>query len=115
MKKVVLIDDSKFARQRVKALLENLGCEIVAEGADGLEGIENYKKHTPDLIVTDLEMPNLDGLGMIKEIRKEDKTTKIIVISSVVNSQAVQELIKLQSIVLAKPIKDSELLQAIES
>ena len=111
MKKVVLVDDSKFARKRVKELLENLGCEIVGEGADG---IENYKKHSPNLIVTDLEMPNMDGLGMIKEIRKDDKTTKIIVISSIVNAQAVQELIKLQSTVLSKPVKDDELLQALK-
>jgi len=113
-KKVLIVDDSKFSRSNNRKIIEALGYEVIAEAVDGIDGIKKFKEFNPDLILTDIEMPNLDGIGMIKDIRSYNKDVKIIVISSVVNSQIIQEVIKLNASVVKKPIKESRLLNAIK-
>ena len=68
--KVLIVDDSKFARSTNKKLLMNLGYEVFIEAVDGVNGIAKCKESNPDLIITDIEMPNIDGIEMIKQIRE---------------------------------------------
>ena len=114
MKKVLIVDDSKFSREVNKKLLKKLEYNVVGEAIDGLDGMQKFKELSPDLIVTDLEMPNLDGISMIKEIRRYNSEIKIIVVSSIVNSQIIQEVLKLKASVIKKPIKEDRLLNAIK-
>ena len=114
LKTVLVVDDSKFSRKNSIMLLEKMEYEIIGEAVDGLDGLQKYKELQPDLVISDLEMPNLDGVGMIKEIKSYDSKAKIIVISSIVNSQVIQEVIKLQASVVQKPIKEHRLLNAIK-
>ncbi len=90
MEKVLIVDDSKFSRKNNRKILESLKYEVIAEAVDGLDGIAKFKEFSPDLILADIEMPNLDGIGMIKEIRTYDENIKIVVISSIVNSSQFQ-------------------------
>ena len=114
MKKVLVVDDSKFSRNVNIKLLKDLGYEVIGEAVDGLDGLEKFKELSPELIVTDLEMPNLDGLGMIKEIRSYNNDIEIVVVSSIVNTQTIQEIIRLKASVVRKPIKEKKLLNAIK-
>ena len=114
MKNVLIVDDSKFSRKRIREILEVLGYKVVAEAADGNEGIEMCKEYKPNLIVTDLEMPNMDGISMIKEIRSYNNNMTIVVASSLINAQIVSELVKLNVPIVKKPVKESRLLTAIE-
>ena len=114
MKKVLIVDDSKFSREVNKKLLKKLEYNVVGEAIDGVDGVQKFKKLSLDLIVTDLEMPNLDGISMIKEIRSYNSDIKIIVVSSIVNSQIIQEVVKLKASVIKKPIKEDRLLNAIK-
>jgi len=114
VRKVLVVDDSKFSRNVNIKLLVGLEYEIVGEAVDGLDGFEKFKELNPQLIVTDLEMPNLNGLDMIKEIRKYNKKVDIIVISSVVNSQTIQEVARLGASVIKKPVREIKLLNAIK-
>jgi len=112
--RVLLIDDSKFSRNNMKRFLSDDKYEIIGEAVDGLDGLEQYKSLQPDLIITDLEMPNLDGIGMIKEIRKIDSKAKIVIVTSVVNAQIIKEASRLQASVVTKPIKNDRLLNVIK-
>ena len=114
MKTVLIVDDSKFARTTTKKLLETLNYKVIGEAVDGLEGVSLYKDLKPDFLVTDLEMPNLSGIDMIKEIKSYNDDAKIIVISTVVNAQITQEAIKLSAIVIKKPIKEQKLVNALK-
>ena len=69
--KILLIEDSIDFLNKMKSFLEDMEYEVVT-AMDGLEGIEMIKKH-PDLvlIISDVNMPNLDGISMCKRIRKE--------------------------------------------
>ncbi len=114
MEKVLIVDDSKFAREAIKRLLVSLEYEIIGEAVDGLDGIEKCKELSPSLIVTDIEMPKLDGISMIKEIRSYNANIKIVVVSSMVNSQIIQEAVRLKASVVKKPIKEAQFLNALK-
>ena len=114
MKKVLIVDDSKFARANTKKFLESLGYDVVGEAVDGLDGIKKMLDLSPELIITDIEMPNLDGIGMLKKIRNHENDIKIVVVSSIVNSQMVHEVTSLGASVVKKPLKEQTLKHAIE-
>ncbi|HXH71613.1 MAG TPA: response regulator, partial [Mariprofundaceae bacterium] len=66
--RLMLVDDSIIARQVEKALLESLGFDVDT-AIDGLDALEKLKMHSYDIIVTDLEMPRLDGFGLVRQLR----------------------------------------------
>ncbi len=78
--RILVIDDEELIRETMHYTLEILNYEsITAE--NGEEGLELYKEKSPDLILVDIHMPKMDGIEFIKEIRKTDQETPIIVIS----------------------------------
>jgi len=80
MERILIIDDEQQIRSMLRLMLEREGYEIV-EAPDGIEGIKAYRQKPADLIITDLIMPNKDGIGMIIELHKEYPDVKIIAMS----------------------------------
>lgn len=73
MIRVVLIDDQTLVRQGVRSLLElSDEIEVVAEAADGEEGLAVIAQHKPQVVLLDLRMPRLDGIGTLKALAKTD-------------------------------------------
>lgn len=70
-KKILVVDDDKLIRESLAAMLRNQG-HVVVEAADGQEGIKVAEKERPDLVITDIRMPVLDGSEMIKQLRSQD-------------------------------------------
>ena len=81
---VVVVDDAPDYRQIVRALLAAISdvLTIVGEAADGAEGLEVILRERPDIVITDLVMPRLDGVELTRRIRQELPQTKIILMSS---------------------------------
>ena len=77
---ILIIDDEPQIRSMLKLMLERDGYEV-AEAPDGIEGIKIHRQNPADLIITDLIMPNKDGIGMIIELKKEFPDVKIIAMS----------------------------------
>lgn len=69
MKQVLTVDDSASVRQMVSFTLRNAGYGV-AEAVDGRDGLEKARAQKFDLIITDLNMPNVDGIGLIAGARK---------------------------------------------
>lgn len=69
MKTVLIVDDSSVMRQMVSHALESSGLYRCVRAGDGEEGVAILKKEKPDLIITDLNMPNMNGLEFISAIR----------------------------------------------
>lgn len=67
--RVMVVDDEELLRQAFRRLLERQGVEVCAEAADGIEAVELATAASPDIILMDLRMPRLDGLGATKQIR----------------------------------------------
>ncbi len=80
-KNVLVVDDSAMMRKIVIKNLKDCGFDVtVTEANDGVEGLEKFKTGTFDCVLSDWNMPNMDGLTMVKEIRKLDPQKKVAVI-----------------------------------
>ena len=79
---IMIIDDHAMFRAGIRALLDTQAdIHIVAEASDGLDGVHQATKVLPDLIITDLSMPNLNGTEAIAAIKKRVPNTKILVLT----------------------------------
>ncbi len=76
---IVYSEDDPAVREAVCLSLEALSCEVIP-AVDGQEGWEKVQRHLPDLVITDIEMPRLDGYGLLQKIRTELRTAFIPVI-----------------------------------
>lgn len=76
MAKILIVDDSNMLRDMVKYALNEGGYPDVTEAIDGVDGLAKAKMASFDLIVSDINMPNMDGFEMISEIRKLPTYTK---------------------------------------
>ncbi len=97
MIKAVLVDDETLVKVGLKSLAdwEQLGYEIVAEGSNGEEGLELIKKHNPQLVITDIVMPKMDGIEMMCKTKEYDPNIQVIVLSSYDEFQLVRRAMKL--------------------
>ena len=78
--RVVIIDDTDVVRQVVARQLEHLGLDVL-QAADGTEGLQIIRNGKPDLVLCDLRMPKLDGLGLLRVVREEFPDLAIIMVS----------------------------------
>ena len=71
----VIVDDEQLARDELAYLLKNVGdVDVVAQGKNGLEAISLIKEHNPDLVFLDVQMPGLDGFGVIKKLARQENS-----------------------------------------
>ena len=116
--KILVIDDDEFIRLTIKSILKKYGCTIL-EATDGNEGVSLYKRERPNITITDMLMPDKEGIETISEIRAINPAAKIIAISGGGNTQNMAFLQLAQKMganrTLSKPIKPEELLNAIQA
>ena len=109
-RKLLIIDDDTIVRQSVVAYLEDSGFDV-QEASDGPSGLEAFRKYRPDLVLTDLRMPGMDGLQVLKEIHDECPEAPVIVVSGAGVMGDVVEALRLgASDYMIKPIVDMEML-----
>jgi len=80
MKKIVIVEDDEKNLYLAKFILEKEGYEVI-EARDGLEAIDKISKETPDLILMDMQLPNLDGYEATRRIKADERLAKIPVIA----------------------------------
>ena len=81
MKRILVIEDDPITRDGVAEVLQEEGY-AVAVAADGQEGIAQFSAFHPHLVITDLQMPRLNGLGVIAHVQKVAPTTPIILFTA---------------------------------
>jgi two-component system, cell cycle response regulator DivK len=79
-KKVLIVEDSEDTRSFMKYLIEGYGYEAI-EAADGIEALEQFKKHLPDIVLMDMSLPTVGGLTATKAIREIDATGRVPIIA----------------------------------
>ncbi len=120
IKSIVIADDSKLARTVVKRCLEIVGLDRAEffEAEDGEEALDIVGSNSIDLVVTDINMPKLDGWGLLKRIKSSLKLNHIsvIVISSSHTAAKEESLLgKGAYKVLKKPVSPQDLATALQS
>jgi len=81
--RVLIADDHSVVREGLVSLIgRRADMAVIGEASNGREAVDLWKKHQPDVTLLDLRMPELDGVGVIKEIRTEDQNARIIVLTT---------------------------------
>jgi two-component system chemotaxis response regulator CheY len=80
--RVLIVDDSATMRKIVAQILSSADLEICGEAENGLDAIKKYKELKPDLVTMDINMPEMDGIQALKEIKKNDSSAKIMMMTS---------------------------------
>jgi DNA-binding response OmpR family regulator len=116
MQRILVIDDDDGIRAIVQLFLERKGYEVVC-AADGEEGIRIFERASPQLIITDIIMPNKEGIGTIMQIRSRDSMIPIIAISGGARTDNIDFLQMARKLganeSLAKPFTPQELVAAV--
>ncbi|GMQ56089.1 hypothetical protein AN1V17_04810 [Vallitalea sediminicola] len=114
MYKVLIIDDEVLVRVGLKTTIdwESIGFTVVAEASNGEQGYEQYKKHMPDVIITDIRMPKKDGLWLVEEVRKENADVKILVLTCYDEFSYARKALKVgaDDYILKSEVEDEELI-----
>jgi len=111
----VIVDDEQLARDELAYLLKNVGdVNVVAQGKNGLEAISLIKEHNPDLVFLDVQMPGLDGFGVIKKLLDKKVPLPKIVFATAFDQYAVKAFEVNAVDYLLKPIEPERLAAALD-
>ncbi|GAF94454.1 unnamed protein product, partial [marine sediment metagenome] len=92
--KILLVDDSRTIRNIQKNVLKQLGHTDVLEAEDGVQALDKFKENTPELVLIDWNMPNMDGITLVRKIRETDKAVPLIMCTTEAEKSRVLEAIK---------------------
>ncbi len=109
---ILFVDDEEFVIETMKEILPIL-FKNSHFALNGLDGVSVCKENDIDLIITDLSMPKMNGIDMIKEIKKFNPNIKIICVSGHNESELINEAKELGASFIIKPISSTELYNAI--
>ncbi|TGN18450.1 response regulator [Leptospira idonii] len=114
-KKVLIIDDSAVFRKIISVHLRNAKFDLI-EAGDGIEGLQQLANNSIDLIVSDMNMPNMDGISFIKKVKEDPKFKFIPIIMLTTESQPEKKQMGLDAGAkawLTKPFSPEELIETI--
>lgn len=111
----VIVDDEQLARDELAYLLKNIGdVDVVAQGKNGLEAVNLIREHNPDLVFLDVQMPGLDGFGVIKKLIDKKVSLPKIVFSTAFDQYAVRAFEVNAVDYLLKPFDRKRVMQSVE-
>jgi DNA-binding NtrC family response regulator len=118
MARILLIEDEDGLRRMLRLALEQVG-HTVTEAADGREAVRLHRVDPTDLVITDIQMPEKDGLEVLMDLRRESPDVKVIAMSGggrlVSHAQALEMAVPLGAITtLTKPFRLEQLFEAVD-
>ncbi len=113
MAKVLVVDDAMFMRTKASRLLSGEGFQVV-EASNGAEAVERFKTEQPDLVLMDITMPVLDGIGALRAIKSMDDGAKVIMVTALGQRSMVLEAIRAGARdFVVKPFQPEKLMDAV--
>src|ERR1700761_1713786 len=110
----VIVDDEQLARDELAYLLNHSDVNVVAQGKNGLEAVNLIREHNPDLVFLDVQMPGLDGFGVIKKLLDKKHPLPKIVFATAFDQYAVKAFEVNAVDYLLKPFDKKRVAQAIQ-
>jgi two-component system chemotaxis response regulator CheY len=113
--KIMIVDDSTIVRMVIERYLKLTDIEIVAEASNGVEAIEQFKLHQPDIVTLDITMPEMDGLEALNQMLKIKPDAKIIMISALTSKATVVKAVNAGAAAyLIKPLQAHQLTDTLK-
>jgi two-component system chemotaxis response regulator CheY len=114
MATILIADDAAFMRMRCGRMLTDHGYTVL-EAENGRDAVEKYQAHRPDAVLMDITMPELDGIGALKEIRALDPSAKVAMVTAIGQQQVVLEAVQAGAKdFVVKPFQPERVLAAVE-
>ena len=110
----VIVDDEQLARDELAFLLKEVGVDVVAQGKNGIEAVNLIKDLSPDVVFLDVQMPGLDGFGVIKKLLDRKVPMPQIVFATAFDQYAVKAFEVNAVDYLLKPFDKKRVAQALE-
>src|SRR5215471_6131298 len=110
----VIVDDEQLARDELAFLLRDLDVDVVAQGKNGVEAVNLVKELSPDLVFLDVQMPGLDGFGVIKKLLDRKVALPQIVFATAFDQYAVKAFEVNAVDYLLKPFDKKRVAQAVD-
>jgi len=113
--RVVIVDDEPLARQELQYLLESAsGVEVLAVGANGIQAVDLIRTHQPDLVFLDVQMPGLDGFGVLKKLLDKKSVLPQVVFATAYDQYAVRAFEVNAVDYLLKPFDRARVLKTLD-
>ena len=113
-KNILICDDAAFMRMMIKDILGKNGYNVAGEAENGLKAVEKFKELSPDLVLMDITMPEMDGIAALKEIKKIDAGAKVIMCSAMGQQAMVIESIQAGAKdFIVKPFQQDRVLESV--
>jgi len=114
-KRIMVVDDAEFTRKMLTLEVEQAGYKVVAEAENGLEAVDLYKIHQPDIVTMDIVMPGMGGIEAVKKIIEINPNAKIVMLSSMGVGASVQDAVAAgaKNFIL-KPYSTSRLIEVLD-
>lgn len=107
--RIILADDDLLILQGLRSHIEKIGYQVIAQARDGQQALELVKELKPDLLISDVKMPLLDGMGLIKKLRAENYQIPILMLSGYDDYNYLRESMRCNAVdYLLKPINFAE-------
>ncbi len=114
-KAILLVDDAAFMRMMIKDILTKNGYDVVGEAENGFKAVEKFKELSPDLVIMDITMPEMDGIQAVKAIREVNGDAKIIMCSAMGQQAMVIEAIQSGARdFIVKPFQADRILESVK-
>lgn len=116
MLRVLIVEDEELIRNGIALGTDwaQINCAVVGQAANGLEGLEQAQALNPDLIITDIKMPHMDGIEMVAKLREAGNKAKVIILTAYDSFSYAQSALRLGAVdYLLKPFHDGELEEAV--
>jgi len=115
MAKILIVDDSAFARNNLRMIVENGGHEIIGLAEDGEQALSLFKSLGPELVMLDYLMEGMSGMEVLKEIIQHDPDAKVIMVSGLGDSTVEEEALEAGArTFVRKPYAQTNILKIID-
>ncbi len=92
---ILLVDDEPHIRKYVMMILRQIGSPIIVEAVNGEDAIKAYQRENPDLVLLDVNMPKMDGIEALRQLKAIDPKCVVIMLTSLANRETIEKALEL--------------------
>ncbi|MBL9199199.1 MAG: response regulator transcription factor [Opitutaceae bacterium] len=112
--KILIVDDEAHIRKFVTLILRQLGCSFFVEAGNGQDALAVYQAEQPDLVLMDVNMPQMDGIEALRQLRTIDPEAIVVMLTSLVNRDTIEKALEFGAVnYIRKDTPKDEIAQAL--